>query len=80
VFLGHGGEVVGQQQRAELTHQPRQLLAVLVERRQRGPLLLAVLVPPDQFHVVGGPRGADIDALAREEQAFNREYDRVFGL
>ncbi|MET9661595.1 hypothetical protein [Streptomyces sp. NPDC006510] len=56
VLLGHDGEVVGQQQRTELTDQPRQLGAVGVELRQRGLLLLAALLLPDQLHVVGGPQ------------------------
>ncbi|MFB7559319.1 hypothetical protein [Streptomyces brevispora] len=51
----HDGEVVGQQQCIELTDQPSQLGPVGVELRQRGLLFLAVLLLPDQLHVVGGP-------------------------
>ncbi|MFD8715549.1 hypothetical protein ACFV07_34550 [Streptomyces anulatus] len=49
----HDGEVAVQQQRTELAHQLRQLLAVPVELIQPGPRFLVVL--PDQLHVVSDP-------------------------
>ncbi|MFC7924617.1 hypothetical protein [Streptomyces cinereoruber] len=42
-------EVTGQQQRAELADRPGERVAIGVERRQLGLLLLDALVAPDQL-------------------------------